>query len=92
MVTQDYMVERIMFLDMLALMVLHEEFGFGAQRLKRYYNAIMDMDARYSVYRDGHDPDWGKKDKDGNTRLDIYKLKKDLLEIGFDYDEESKVE
>ena len=85
-VTYDYMRERIQYLDMLALMVLHTEFGFGAERLKRYYRAIYDMGQEYARYKDPHDPDWGKKDKRGVGRVDFWKLKKDLYDIGFDYD------
>lgn len=85
-VTRDHMEERIQYLDMLALMALHEEFGFGADRLRRYYRAILKMDDIYSRYRAG-EPDWGKKDRNGYGRMDIYKLKRDLADIGFDYDE-----
>lgn len=84
-VTYDHMSERIQYLDMLCLMVLHDEFGFGAKRLKRYYRAILGMDDRYSRYR-ADEPDWGKKDRRGYGRMDIYKLKADLAKLGFDYD------
>ena len=87
MYTQAHMEERIQYLDMLALMVLHTEFGFGAERLKRYYRAIGRVDAAYSRYRDPrHDPGWGQKDRLGTGRVDVWKLKKDLHDIGFDYD------
>lgn len=86
-VTYDYMRERIQYLDMLALMVLHTEFGFGAERLKKYYRAIYDKGQEYARYKDPkNDPDWGKKDKLGYGRTDVYKLKKDLFDLGFDYD------
>lgn len=87
MITQAHMEERIQYLDMVALMVLHEEFGFGAERLKRYYRAIGKVDAEYSRYRDPRtDPGWGQKDRLGVGRVDVWKLKKDLHDIGFDYD------
>ncbi len=85
-VTYDYMRERVQYLDMLALMVLHDEFGFGAERLKRYYRAICDKGQEYARFRDPSDPDWGKKDKRGVGRVDVWKLKADLMAIGFDYD------
>lgn len=85
-VTYDYMRDRIQFLDMLALMVLHDEFGFGAERLKRYYRAIYDKGQEYAKYKEPNGPDWGKKDRFGYGRTDLYKLKKDLYDIGFDYD------
>ena len=87
MYTREHMEERIQYLDMLALMVLHLEFGFGAERLRRYYRAIGRIDSQYSRYRDPrHDPGWGKKDRTGAGRVDVWKLKKDLFDIGFDYD------
>lgn len=84
--THDYLEERIQYLDMLALLVLHEEFGFGAERLKRYYRAISRMADNYRRYDEPGAPDWGRKDKDGHERLVLYALKRDLAAIGFDYD------
>lgn len=87
MYTKEYMEERIQYLDMLALMALHDEFGFGPERLKRYYRAISKMDDAYGRYRDPeHDPAWGKRDKTGAGRTDLWKLRQDLRKIGFDYD------
>lgn len=86
--TYDAMDERISYLDMLALMVLHKEFGFGAERLKRYYRAINDM-AEFYQHRFGDpktDPKWGQKDRHGHEKLVLWKLKQELKEIGFDYD------
>ena len=85
--TKEYVEERIEYLDMLALMVLHTEFGFGADRLRRYYRKIMEISDDYKRrYADPNGPAWGKKDKMGSTRLELGKLKKDLMDIGFDYD------
>ena len=87
--TYEYMEERIMYLDMLALLALHKVYGFGAERLRRYYNAIEEMDAQYQArYAAPGDPDWGKKDKLGYGKTVLWVLKRDLMEIGFDYDAE----
>lgn len=85
--THEYLEERIQYLDMLALMVLHTEFGFGAERLKRYYRAISELADAYRRYDDPRGPDWGRKDKYGHEKLVLYALKRDLKAIGFDYDE-----
>ncbi len=84
--TQEYLDEYIMRLDMVCLLVLHEEFGFGAERLKRYYRAICPMADRYARYNDSREPDFGKKTKEGFCRMELWKLKRDLHNIGFDYD------
>ena len=87
--TYEYMEERIMYLDMLALLALHEVFGFGAERLRRYYDAIERMDEYYrDRYTAADEPDWGKKDKRGYGKTVLWALKRDLKEIGFDYDAE----
>ena len=86
--SQAWVDERIMYLDMLALLVLHEVFGFGEKRLKVYYRAIDEMDAYYRRYTDPKsDPDWGKKDRLGYGKTVLWAMKRDLYELGFDYDE-----
>ena len=90
--TREYFVERLSFLDMVVLMVLHNEFGFGAERLKRFYAAIMPTSDRYKVYLSNQEPSWGKKDKSGHERMDLWAVKRDLAQIGIDYDELSRVE
>lgn len=85
MVTQEHLEERIIYFDMLALLVLHNEFGFGPQRLRKYYEAIGKWDERYAVYNTKNDPDWGKKDKDGRSKLCLWAMQRDLYNIGFDY-------
>ena len=78
--------ERIQYLDMICLMALHEVFGFGPERLRRYYDAIGEMDAHYSRYNGRNEPVFGRKTKDGYTRMDLYAVKRDLNAIGVDYD------
>lgn len=90
--TREYFVERLSFLDMVVMMVLHEEFGFGAERLKRFYSAIMPMSDRYKLYLSNQEPTWGKKTKDGHERMDLWAVKRDLMQIGIDYDELSSLE
>ncbi|MCR4905165.1 MAG: hypothetical protein K6A33_03715 [Clostridiales bacterium] len=87
MYSEAYLNEYIMKLDMLALLVLNREFGFGPRRLRKYYRAIYDWEQYYAKFRDG-DPGYGKKSKDGKTGMELWKLKKDLYDIGFDYDAE----
>lgn len=86
-VTVEYMDEMIQRLDMLALLVLHNEFGFGPVRLKRYYEGIYELSKYYKKFTDG-EPEYGKKSKDGKERLELWKLRRDLKEIGFDYEAE----
>ena len=78
--------ERVQYLDMICLMALHTEFGFGPVRLRRYYNAIQKMDTYYQRYNGKKEPIFGKRTKDGMSRMDLFKVKKDLFEIGIDYD------
>lgn len=78
--------ERVEYLDMICLMALHREFGFGPARLRRYYDAISEVDKYYKRYNSNQEPIFGKKTKDGHRRMDLWKVKKDLLDIGFDYD------
>lgn len=86
-VLYSYMDEKVQYYDMLALMVLHREFGFGAERLKRYYRAIYALSEEYRRrFEDPAAPAWGKKDRHGHGRLELWKLKRELAEIGFDYD------
>lgn len=42
--------ERVEYLDMICLMALHREFGFGPARLRRYYDAIVEADKYYKRY------------------------------------------
>lgn len=86
MLTLETHQERIEYLDMICLMALHREFGFGPARLRRYYDAISAMDKYYKRYNSRQEPIFGKKTKDGHQRMDLCKVKKDLLDIGFDYD------
>lgn len=71
-------------MDLIMLSVLHTDFGFGATRLKRVYRAL---DKRFEEYRFY----MGDTDRtcfnDDEERMDTWKLKRDLREIGFDYDE-----
>lgn len=69
--------------DLTMLWTLHEDFGFGAVRLRRYYQNFCDkyryMRERY--YCEGDEETFG-------SRTDAYVIKQKLKEIGFDYDEE----
>lgn len=87
--THEYVEERIIYFDMLALLVLHEVFGFGAERLRRYYRAIDELDRHYHRYEAAGEPVFGKKDKRGMSKTVLWAMKRDLKSIGFDYDKET---
>lgn len=76
--------------DLIALMVLHNQFGFGSRRLKQFYSALAPMFARYKFYMADNDKTkFGEVDKrtgEVRERDDTWVLKRDLKEIGFDYD------
>ena len=78
--------ERVEYLDMICLMALHEEFGFGPERLRRYYDAIQRMDVHYSRYNGKDEPVFGRKTKDGFGRMDLWAVRRDLAALGVDYD------
>lgn len=78
--------------DLIILMTLHLEFGFGAKRLKRFYDGInrtyrsyvkQYMTASDDTYFNRYDKHTGKK----IDRQDTWVLKRDLKAIGFDFDE-----
>ncbi len=87
---EDAMTKYVEHADLIALMVLHEEFGFGAERLKRFYAQIAPMFERYKFYMsDGDKTKFGevyRKTGEVIERDDTWVLKRDLKEIGFDYD------
>lgn len=70
-------------MDLIILDILHTDFGFGAERLKRVYREI---DRRFNEYRRYMADGDNTKFNDGVERDDTWKLKRDLREIGFDYD------
>lgn len=78
--------ERVEYLDMVVLMALHNTFGFGPERLRRFYDAIVRMDAHYRNYNGKAEPLFGRKGKDGMGRMDLWAVKRDLTAIGVDYD------
>lgn len=78
--------ERVEYLDMICMMALHEVYGFGPVRLRRYYDAIIKMDAHYRIYNGRDEPLFGRKGKDGKGRMDLWAVKRDLAAIGVDYD------
>lgn len=77
--------------DMIALMVLYESFGFGAKRLKDFYSQLAPMFDRYKFYMADNDKTkFNSTDKvtgEPIIRDDTWVLKRDLKEIGFDFDE-----
>lgn len=78
--------ERVEYLDMVVLMALHNTFGFGPERLRRFYDAIVTTDAHYCNYNGDKEPLFGRKTKNGMGRMDLWAVKRDLAAIGVDYD------
>lgn len=79
-------------MDCVILMVLHRDFGFGAERLKKFYRAISRVHDEYKFYVADSDKSSlydAKRDESGERiiRDDTWKLKEDLRRIGVDYDE-----
>ena len=78
--------ERVEYLDMVVLMALHNTFGFGPERLRRFYDAIVTTDAHYRNYNGRDEPLFGRKAKNGMERMDLWVVKRALAAIGVDYD------
>ena len=71
--------------DLCVLMTLHEDFGLGAERLKRFYNKFSE------TYRSFKDRYFDKDDERiFGERGDTFELREALLKIGFDYEAEVK--
>ncbi len=71
--------------DLTMLWTLHEDFGFGAVRLKRFYDSFV------KTYRYMRDRYYCEGDEElFGSRTDAYVIKERLKEIGFDYDKEVK--
>lgn len=69
--------------DLLTLISLHEEFGFGADRLKRAFRKTITLHDEFKKkYMAADDTVTAK------GRCDTYAMKQYLKRIGFDYDKE----
>lgn len=67
--------------DLLTLISLHEEFGFGADRLRRFFHKISVLHDEFKKkYVAADDKQLSEK------RCDTYAMKEYLKRIGFDYD------
>lgn len=75
----------IQHMDMIVLVVLHDEYGFGARRLRKVYESIVKKAEEYKKYIADNDRVYFN-DAQGREREDTYNLKKHLKQIGFDYD------
>ena len=72
--------------DLLMLIALHEEFGFGAERLRKFYRKIVVLHDEFkNRYMASDDKVLGE------GRCDTYALKTYLKRIGFDYDKECEL-
>lgn len=71
--------------DLCVLMTLHKDFGFGATRLKRFYDKFSE------TYRSFKEHYFDKDDERiFGERGDTFELREALLKIGFDYEAEVK--
>lgn len=72
--------------DLLTLITLHEEFGFGADRLKRAFRKTVTLHDEFKKkYMAADDTVTAK------GRCDTYAMKEYLKRIGFDYDKECEL-
>lgn len=72
--------------DLLTLLSLHEEFGFGAERLRRAFRKSVSLHEEFKKrYMAADDPVTTK------GRCDTYAMKDQLKRIGFDYDKECEL-
>lgn len=72
--------------DLLTLIALHEEFGFGAKRLRKIYR-------RSGILHDEFKNKYMAADDTVTTkgRVDTYAMKQYLKRIGFDFDKECEI-
>lgn len=91
-ITLDSYYEHLEYWDCVILMTLHETYGFGVKRLRRFYEAINKIYHGYERYNQKHEVRFGQRDSQGMGRMDLYMIKEDLKSIGFDYDQIVKEE
>ena len=72
--------------DLITLIVLHEEFGFGAERLKRAFRKTLTLHNEFKAKYMAADDTVTTK-----GRCDTYAMKEYLKRIGFDYDKECEL-
>lgn len=72
--------------DLITLIVLHEEFGFGAERLKRAFRKTLTLHNEFKAkYMAADDTQLAK------NRCDTNAMKQYLKRIGFDFDKECEL-
>lgn len=69
--------------DLVLLMTLHDEVGFGATRLRRFFRRFV---KKYDEYKRRYLAQ--DESTECGDRTDTYILKEHLKQIGFDYDAE----
>lgn len=72
--------------DLLTLISLHEEFGFGADRLKRAFRKTIGLHQEFKAKYMASDDT-----VTAEGRCDTYAMKEYLKRIGFDYDKECEL-
>ena len=78
---REELFKQIEHYDLCMLMTLHKDFGFGAERLRRFYACYSET---YNAFKDRYFDD--KDVRIFGERGDTYEMREALLKIGFDYD------
>lgn len=82
---RDELIKQVEHYDLCMLMTLHKDFGFGAERLRRFYAGFSET---YNSFKDRY---FDKDDmKIFGERGDTFEMREALKNIGFDYDAEVK--
>ena len=90
MYTENEMNEFLAYHEMMFLLSLHKRFGWGKVRMRRLMKELVAQHDHYKIYLDHHDPKFGSRTKDGLERSDLWTAKRDLRELGYDWDEETR--
>ena len=90
MYSENEMNEFLAYHEMIFLLALHNTFGFGQKRMRRVIQSLKDTHNHYLIYLDHRDPKFGSRTKDGMERTDLWTAKRDLRQLGYDWDEETR--
>lgn len=82
---REELFKQIEHYDLCILITLHQDFGFGEERLRRFYRHFVET---YTSFKEHY------FDKDDERifgeRGDTYEMREALKKVGFDYDAEVK--
>ncbi len=68
-----------------AILTLHREFGFGAERLKRFAKALLDAQSEFMTYAAATDPYDRKKRELSNIDTALIRMIRELRTDGIDH-------